>query len=362
MSGELERARDKLRGEWKRADLMQLLDIKTSKASDLIGRWKDMRACERVPGTRDRWRWCEAAAAAADAAPDSLSEDTQTATQTRPDVRTPRPFGLPVSVLLGLTAQAFALVLAVVVVVLLRPTGEREMAQAPTVVQTTTPTQFPTTTSSRVADEPKIAAPVVARYAPDGDIFGTLQPGTAYHVVARYDTAWVQLSTYDGLLWVSTDALPGAFLPGLPDLRVPDPTATARVIVEQVEVPVYVNLPAQPAPPPPPPAVPPPAAPVPTAPPTPTVTPQPMPTEAGLDTLFVHACGITAAGNGWCGSYQADNIPASVEVVAGPDTLDNLGSIPSMSDVDVFHQDNLEQVCQPGGSCRVYLADKAPGQ
>ncbi len=69
---------------------------------------------------------------------------------------------------------------------------------------------------------PELLQPVVAWYAPNGEVFGAIAAGTAYQPIARYGSGWIQ-HEFDpaGQFWVRTSELELADLTMLPDLQPP---------------------------------------------------------------------------------------------------------------------------------------------
>jgi hypothetical protein len=229
---ELERARDQLKGDWKRADLERVLHIKKSKAAEKIRFWLDENIAEPVPGLPYVYRWTDAAAESENPG----EYDSQPARQSRADVRAPRPSGVPMLVKASAGLSAASAIALMVLAYIMATSAPQSQARQPLIEPTAIPTQLPTATATALATIP-------AWWAPGGDPAPGVDPATIRDYTGRYGD-YVQVN---GDLWIPVQHAAGVNLPSLPDLRPPEPTPTARIVIEQV--PVYVEVPAPTHPP-----------------------------------------------------------------------------------------------------------------
>jgi hypothetical protein len=224
---ELERARDQLKGEWKRADVERVLHIRKSKAAEKIRFWLNENIAEPVPGLDYVYRWTSTTAEAEN----SGQYNSQPACQSRADVRAPRSSGVPMLVKASAGLSAASAIAMIVLVYIMATGAPQSQARQPLIEPTAIPTQLPTATATAPATIP-------AWWSPGGDPAHPINVSSIRDYTGRYGD-YVQVN---GDLWIPVQHATGVNLPSLPDLRPPEPTPTAWVVVEQV--PVYVEVPA----------------------------------------------------------------------------------------------------------------------
>jgi hypothetical protein len=254
-------ARRKLYGEWRRADLQRALNIKQTKAGNLIREWE-------IAGYITV-RYSSTAQVCAWAADEPMSGTAQTDGQIPP--HTPASARKEPSVSLRDAAIGVrVLVVVVLAVVVLLPLGAALLNWRPTVVEhpANVPAISPTIPATSTPERH-----VPTFWAPNGEPSGEVPVSACGPIQARYGMAWGQLLDQK---WVRIWDCFGADPAQVADLA---PTPTARVEVVYQQIPVHS----------------PPPAPAPTAAPQPTAAPadvvqvsEPRPVEPGGSYLVCH--------------------------------------------------------------------------
>ncbi len=123
------------------------------------------------------------------------------------------------TLLIGLGIGMASIILLIIVGALFGGSDARTAAEATAtpLALTTTPTTFDPAFPLR------LERPIVAWFAPAGDVFDALPTGTSYRAIAHYGAEWVQieLANEQGTFWVRSGDIPPLPLDGLPDLMPP---------------------------------------------------------------------------------------------------------------------------------------------
>jgi hypothetical protein len=238
-------ARRELDGEWRRADLQRVLNIKQTKAGNLIREWEIAgHIVVQYSGTTQVCAW---------ATEEPVSRTAQTDGQMPPSVHANAREDAAVS--LRDAAIGFR-VLAVVVIalVVMAPLGAALPNWRPAVVEH--PANVPDISPTYPATSTPEPRTIPAYWAPGGAYAGDVALPEPGDVVAHWGASWVNVGTPEAPRWVRAGDWLGVDFAQVPDLA-PTPTARVQVVYEQVPV----RLPAP--------------VPAPTAAPQPTPVPQP---------------------------------------------------------------------------------------
>ncbi len=197
--------RDRLPRQWRLSDLRKLLGDQKAQAASYVEDWKESGAIENVPGKSFVYRFTSDAPARSGRLPlAAIWHRLQAFWQQRPSK--PAKAGVMLAVLavlvlglVGFTASLFP-----------------HEAAPP---ETTTPTG------------PHTTRPVVAWYAPNGEVFDAIGAEVTYRPVARYGETWVQAEfEQQGMFWVRASDIPEVDLAALSDMQPPVSGYTVHVV------------------------------------------------------------------------------------------------------------------------------------